>query len=345
MKQILGLFALLAICPLAPAQSDLTRDAKTQAIAAFVKDFKANYVFPDLADKASALLQSRLNHGDYDTVTSGAELAKMLTDALHEVCQDAHLRFFYSEKPLPERKADDKPTPDEIKAMQRQSVFLNGGYEHVERLAGNIGYLEVRSFQDAVAAKPLSTAAMTFLANTDALILDLRRNGGGDPEAVKTLLSYFFAKRTHLNDFLDRQEGKTTEFWTNERVSGAKYLNKPVYVLTSKRTGSGAEECAYDLQCLHRATIVGSTTWGGANPGGFYRLTDHFQAFIPSARAINPYTKKNWEGTGVIPDVMESGDALVTAEKLALKKLLETATGDDKERYQKSLDDLSKTSS
>jgi C-terminal processing protease CtpA/Prc len=186
-------------------------------------------------------------------------------------------------------------------------------------------------------------AACSLRADTDALILDLRRNGGGDPEAVKTLLSYFFGKRTHLNDLYFRQGNKTIEYRTNERVPGRKYLDKPVYVLTSKRTGSGAEECAYDLQSLHRATIVGTSTWGGANPGDFYRLTDHFEAFIPSGRAINPYTRKNWEGTGVIPDVAESGDALVAAEKLALKKLLETATGDDKERYQRSLDDLSKS--
>ena len=345
MKLTLALLTLFTISPHSPAQTGLTREVKAKAITAFIKDFKAHYVFPDLADKASTLIQGRLDHGYYDTVTNGADLAKAITDGLHEVCQDAHLQILFSEKSLPDRKADDKPTPEEIKAQQRQSVFVNGGYENVERLPGNIGYLEVRGFFDAEAAKSRAAAAMTFLENTDALILDLRRNGGGDPESVKTLLSYFFGKRTHLNDVYFRQGNNTIEFWTNERISGPKYLDKPIYVLTSKRTASAAEECAYDLQCLHRATIVGTSTWGGANPGDVYRLTDHFGAFIPSGRAINPYTKKNWEGTGVIPNVAESGDALVSAEKLALKKLLETASGDDKNRYRQSLDDLSKASS
>jgi C-terminal processing protease CtpA/Prc len=183
---------------------------------------------------------------------------------------------------------------------------------------------------------------MTFLSNSDALILDLRRNGGGDPEAIRVLLSYFFDKRTHLNDIYFRDGNRTIESWTSAKVPGKKYLNKDVYVLTSKRTGSGGEECAYDLQCLHRATLIGTSTWGGANPGGVFRLTDHFSAFIPGGRAINPYTKKNWEGTGVTPDITVDADkALAVAQKMALEKLLAATTdNDDKDRYQQALKTL-----
>ena len=143
-------------------------------------------------------------------------------------------------------------------------------------------------------------------------------------------------------NIIDLREGnRTQEYWTTARVHGKKYLNKDVYVLTSSRTGSGAEECAYDLQCLHRATLIGTSTWGGANPGDFFRLTDHFRAFIPSGRAINPYTKKNWEGTGVIPDVKVDADkALDVAKKMALEKLIESAKSGDKERFQNALDSL-----
>ncbi len=313
MKLTIGLVAAIA-AHIAAFGSGWTQESgkpldsedKTKAIAAFIKDLKENYVFPELAEKTSAVLQGHLDHKEYDALTTGEEFAKTVSGQVHEICQDAHLRFRYSPDVLPVRKSDERPSPDEIKAYNHFVQVSNSGFEHVERLAGNIGYLEVRGFPDADSAKGLSAAALTFLANTDALILDLRRNGGGDPEAVRILLSYFFDKRTHLNDIYFREGNKTQEFWTSAKVPGKKYLNKDVYVLTSDRTGSGGEECAYDLQCLHRATLIGTSTWGGANPGGDFRLTDHFSAFIPQGRAINPYTKKNWEGAGVIPDDEES---------------------------------------
>ena len=181
---------------------------------------------------------------------------------------------------------------------------------------------------------------MTFLQNTDALIIDLRRNGGGDPASVQYLCSYLFNDRVHLNDISIRGQGKQ-EFWT-VKVPGSKLADKPVYVLTSKRTGSGAEECAYDLQSLHRATVVGESTWGGANPGERIRLNDHFYAFIPNGQAMNPYTHKNWEGTGVQPDVaVAAADALKVAQVSVLKDLLAKATEqEDKDRYGRALKDL-----
>ncbi len=145
------------------------------------------------------------------------------------------------------------------------------------------------------------------------------------------LCSYLFGKKpVHLNDIYLRQGNQTKEFWTLKNLPAPRFENKPVYVLVSHRTGSGAEECAYDLQNTHRATIIGTSTWGGANPGGVLRLDDHFNAFIPMGRAINPYTHTNWEGTGVIPDVQEDPtSALLAAEKLALKQLLSDAKDPD----------------
>jgi hypothetical protein len=347
MKTALGLVFALILASASAQETNagklVTKEEKAFAINEFIKDLKAAYVFPALAEKTSATLKQRLDQGDFDSITSGDEFAKKVSDQVHEICQDAHLRFSYSAQVLPTRKSDDRPSAEEIKGYNRFVHFSNAGFEHVERLPGNIGYLEVRGFPDANSAKNLSAAAMSFVANSDALILDLRRNGGGDPEAVRILLSYFFEKRTHLNDIYFREGKQTHEFWTSPRVPGKKYLNKDVYVLTSSRTGSGGEECAYDLQCLHRATLIGTSTWGGANPGGTYRLADHFRAFIPSGRAINPYTKKNWEGVGVIPDVKTAADAaLPIAQKMALEKLLLAATDrDDRDRYQEALNGLS----
>ncbi len=170
----------------------------------------------------------------------------------------------------------------------------------------------------------IAATTMNFLANTDALIIDLRRNGGGQPEMVALLSSYLFNQRTHLNDIYSRFDNRTQEYWTSETVAGKRYgESKPVYVLTSKRTFSAGEEFTYNLKNLKRATIIGETTGGGAHPVRPHRLTDHFMIGVPFARAINPITKTNWEGVGVTPDIETTAEqALKVAHLAALKNFV-----------------------
>jgi C-terminal processing protease CtpA/Prc len=164
---------------------------------------------------------------------------------------------------------------------------------------------------------------MNFLANTDALIVDVRRNGGGDPLIVAAVCSYLMPPNTLINKFYWRPQSRWDEFRT-KRVTGKYYgTTRPVYVLTSDGTFSGAEEFAYDVQTQKRGEVVGDTTGGGAHPGGMRRVTDKFGVWVPAGRAVNPVTGKNWEGTGVIPDVPVAADqALRTAHLRALKRIL-----------------------
>jgi C-terminal processing protease CtpA/Prc len=219
--------------------------------------------------------------------------------------------------------------------MRQRVLKGNAGYRKVERLGGNVGYLALDGFAGAEAAAEPAAAAMNFLANTDALLIDLRRNGGGDPSGVALLCSYFFdEKPVHLNSLYWRKGDRTEEFWTRKELAGKRYLNKDVYVLTSARTFSGAEEFAYNLQTQKRATVVGETTGGGAHPGEGRPIGDHFGMFVPTGRAINPITKTNWEGTGVKPDVAVPADeALAKAHELAVKKIL-ADTKDEEARRQ-----------
>src|SRR5262249_36093703 len=181
----------------------------------------------------------------------------------------------------------------------------NCGFEKIERLPGNVGYLEFRQFAPPGICADTASAAMNFLANADAVIIDLRRNGGGDPAMVALISSYLFdAEPVHLNDLYFRPDNSTRQWWTLPYVPGKRLgSKKDVFVLTSKRTFSAAEEFTYNLKSLNRATIVGETTGGGAHPGGSRRINDHFAIWVPSGRAINPITKTNWEGTGVTPDI------------------------------------------
>ncbi|HEX4461207.1 MAG TPA: S41 family peptidase, partial [Polyangia bacterium] len=169
---------------------------------------------------------------------------------------------------------------------------------------------------------PTATSAFGFLAHVDAVIFDLRDNGGGDPSMVAFMASHLFAGRTRLNDIYERKENKTTEQWTNPAVPGNKLVDKPVFVLTSKRTFSGAEDFSYALKNLKRATIIGETTGGGAHPTRPVRLDDHFLLGVPFARSVSTITKTDWEGTGVEPDVKVPADeALNVATKMAGEQL------------------------
>lgn len=246
----------------------------------------------------------------------------MLTEDFRDVSHDKHLGVDFSPVPLPEQPPAATPSPEALASYRRQMERANCGFESVQILPGNIGYLKFYMFADPDICGPTAIAAMNFLANVDAVIFDLRGNGGGDPKMIALLCTYLFAQSTHLNDAWERKSGETQQYWTLPYVPGKRLDSKPIYVLTSKQTFSGAEEFTYDLQNLKRATIVGETTGGGAHMVRGERIDANFMIAVPYAMAVNPVSKANWEGTGVVPDVkIPAEDALSTAEKLAAEKL------------------------
>jgi hypothetical protein len=307
-------------------------DAATTAkvIDEALEQLDENYVFPEVAAKMGEAVRRRWASQEYAGVKTGQELAELLTKHLQDVSHDKHLRVRCSTDKLPPPRGDG-PTAEERARMKTLAEKTNAGFRKVERLPGNVGYLEFDRFMDADAIAGPAAAAMTFLTHTDALILDLRRNGGGSPAGVAVVCSYFFGPEpVHLNSLYWRKGDRTEEFRTHKELAGPRYVGKNVYVLTSGRTFSGAEECAYNLQTRKRATVVGETTGGGAHPGGGFSIGDHFVMFIPTGRAINPITKTNWEGTGVKPDVPAAADkALEVAHELAVKTLLDSAKDEE----------------
>jgi retinol-binding protein 3 len=337
----LALVALSIAAPLAAQdrdQPDRTIDAaeRRAVIDGVITRLNDAYVFPDTAKAMERALRARQRRGEYERVTSGRVFAESLTAHLQAVSRDRHLRVRHRADPFPMDANQDGPNPEERERARAFGRTVNFGFERVERLAGNVGYLELRSFGfDTADVAEVAATAFTFLGNTDALIIDVRRNGGGSPHMVAQVSSYLFGPDSVLlNSLYWRPGNRTDAFYTRTRVPGTRYgPDKPVYVLTSRNTFSGAEEFAYNLQALKRATIVGDTTGGGAHPGGIRRVTDHFAVWVPTGRAINPITKTNWERVGVRPDVaVPSDEALRTAQLAALRGLREHATDAERQR-------------
>jgi len=345
-------FGCLAFASNAAAQQegtppDSTIDANTrkQVIDTVLKRLNDSYVFPEVAKAMDKSIRDRAAKGEYEQISSSRTFAETLTKDLQSVSKDKHLRVRYSHEVLPERQPRAEPTAEQREQERREMSWMNYGFDKVERLRGNTGYISFRGFFGPELGADAVASAMNFIAGTDSLIIDLRGNGGGDPEMVALICSYLFGPEpVHLNDLYWREGNRTEEFWTRKEVAGKRYLNKDVYVLTSKFTFSGAEEFTYNLKNLKRATIIGETTGGGAHPGMGVRLNEHFNMFVPTGRAISPITKTNWEGTGVKPDIEVPADqALSVARLLALKKSLPTLSNPGfKEGVQGEIDRLEK---
>jgi hypothetical protein len=281
-----------------PAVDSATRKAVVDEIA---KVLNERYVSQDVAKKYGARLQAKLAAGAFDTAGTPAALASLLTQELQRVNGDKHLRVF---APGPRGAQFVPPAPKALPVpFVRELADLPHGFRRVGVLDGNIGYLDLLMFVPEATGRDTAVAAMTFLGGVDALIVDLRDNGGGSPSLIRLISSYFFDKPTHLNSIYWREGNRTEEFWTYDTVDGRRLSDVPIFVLTSRRTASGGEEFTYNLKTRRRALVIGEVTWGGANPGGTFPLPAGLRIFVPVGRAINPITGTNWEGTGVVPDV------------------------------------------
>jgi peptidase S41-like protein len=279
------------------------------------RNIRDGYVDGDRAEEVDRALAGWAQSAGRFGVTLGPVFAFRLTRYLQELAHDRHLLLMYSVLPIHSDK-EGQPNPIEVQRGHNQEVSDHFGFERVEVMDGHIGYIELRRFADPESAAGMLSSVMDRVESTRALIIDLRRNHGGSPGMGVLLASYFFEKPVHWVDLKSRNH--TEELWTFSSVSGARYLDRPVYLLTSRHTFSAGEGFSYHMRNLKRAMIIGEPTGGGANPGVRKRLDDHFWMFLPTMRALSPITGTNWNGVGVQPDLIVPADeALSTAIELA----------------------------
>lgn len=306
---------------------ELTYQEKSITVDSISNKLLGFYIFPEVAKEMSNSIRENLKKGKYNSINNPNDFAYQLTADLLAISHDKHIRVDYAPEDIKARN-EVVSAEDSLRYLNQYINEIkrdNFGFKELKILGGNIGYLDLRSFEDVEYAGLTAVSVMNFLSNTDAIIIDLRMNGGGSPAMIQLITSYLFnSNPVHLNNFYWRPSNETTQTWTLPYVQGRRVPNTPVYLLTSNRTFSAAEEFCYNLKHLKRATIIGETTGGGAHPSGPVSATDKFSITIPIGRAINPITKTNWEGTGVTPHIeIPASQALELAQTKALETLIQ----------------------
>lgn len=340
MKNSKLLFYFLALLlPVVNYSQDIKKEIKlSQLIDSINLKINDNYVFPDKAQLIAKSLKAQLKKKVFSsTANDPQKLVKQLQAEIFKVHEDPHMVVDYNPGWQGHTQGYTGPSAEEITQFTKFVRDNNFMFKKVELLPGNIGYLPFNIFVEHVKeAKPIIASALGFLANSSAIIIDLRENTGGEPEMVSQLESYFFKEKTRMNDLINRTKRDTISYYADPAKTDGLTLSMPVYILTSKKTFSGAEDFSYGMQQAKRATIVGEVTGGGAHPTKPFSVGQGFIVNIPFARSLNPVTKTDWEGTGVIPDFkVEAANALIKAQELIFRERQSVATNStDKQKLE-----------
>lgn len=283
------------------SQHSIDSAIKNSVVREIADNLRRRYVYASAGASIAATIRARMFQGEYIEIDSPIEFARRLTIDLVEASGDQHLQVVYDPEYL---ESDPAADPDAQVRSRRPGDTAPFGFEKLEILPGNIGYLRLTAFAPVDLAADTARAAMTYLANTAAIVIDLRDNHGGSPTMLPLLASYFFDDEPiHLASVHWRGGSTVTEAWTRKEPGGMRMPETPLYILTSAETFSIAEELAYSLKYLRRAKIVGQRTRGGAHRGGHVLVGSGFALFVPTGATISPVTGTNWEGVGVRPDL------------------------------------------
>jgi len=310
-----------------PETVSLTPNQSRAVILSLAQVLRERFAFRERGAAAARAIETMERRGAFRDARTAADLLALIRSRVVPVVDDRHFRVRYMGPEILASFREGPPSPDEVSAYHEELRLRGSEIPDVRWLAGNVGYLRINRFLDATPMSEKLAAAMGMLADTGALIIDVRGAPGGEPAGVAAVIGHLVDQPTptvHVDDPAGPPDGRTV--YAQPRTPA--YIGRPVFVLTDKDTGSGAEEFAYDLQAMKRATLVGQTTWGGATPGGYRPLAEGFAAFIPMHIVTNTVTGTNWEGVGVRPDVEVPADqALDIAHRLALEAILKDAQG------------------
>jgi hypothetical protein len=313
------------------AQAAEEPTAEPTEVAALIEEVAGllldNYLDQGVAEQCVEHMRKQLSEGAYESTVTAEELAEAITADLQAVSHDLHMRVDVVppiEKPAKPDGEDEQESSASHPLLETLDVYHfekrgNFGLMDVKWYSGNVGYVDLRAFLGLARVRPKVESAMTFLSDTDAIIIDLRSLvRGGYPETVGFIAGYFFDEPTLLQSIVFPRSGSVDETWSASRHAGPDFSNLPLFILTSEEVFSAAEAFAHGMQAHGRATVVGTTTMGGAHLTRGFRVEPGFDVYVPIGRAVDPVTGGNWEGVGVIPDVpTTTEEALDVALELA----------------------------
>jgi tetratricopeptide (TPR) repeat protein len=283
-----------------------------QKIAGLVE---SKYVLADKAKGYADEFKAKCASGAYNSLTEAKEFAEKVTADLIAITHDKHLNFrVMVPSDVGEKASGSLHHPVRYFRLRAKE---NAGFYKLEWIEPRVGYVDLRRFYSFDQAKDMAVAAMKFLANAQAIIIDVRENGGGSGDYLS---SYFLPYPTQLSGSFSRQTGSLTESWTRRDIGMEPRLDVPLFILTGPNTFSASEAFAYDMQSWKRAILIGEPTKGGAHSVDVFGIDDQFEFYISTERAISPVTGGNWEGTGVIPDIRVPAASAVDAAVVEAKK-------------------------
>jgi hypothetical protein len=307
------------------------KDDYRSSISEIADLIQANYFDSEKASQVAVMLRAASRKGQFAGLDSPEAFASALTEMLRET--DRHFSVRYVGAPDAARGASVSDGGDDADDQAKLLATLqreNFGFAEVSILPGNVGFIEMRRFAPLYLAERTARAALDFIANTDAVIFDMRKNRGGEPSMVQFVISHFLdpAEPVIINTFVSRTAEHPSQLWSLPFHPSGNRPNVPLYVLTSSHTGSAGEAFPYHLQAMGRATVVGETTYGAGNPGEVFTSESGYAVFISTGSARNPVTGTNWEGTGVKPDVAADAARSLDAALSGIYGLLLEHPGD-----------------
>lgn len=314
---------------------DVTPAMRRQLVATLSDKMARRYLDVQKGAQLAGMLERAMREGWYDGISSPTQFARELTRDLRDTSGDLHIAVRFSAAEVPDygdrnfpQKPEEALSPPAWLIDRLGRSLATFGIEEVSKSAAGIGYIRLDAFFRPYLAGEKYAAALDEVADTRALIIDLRSNGGGSEDSVALLASYFFDQPTLLNEIVAPRSGERLQKWTRKDLEGKHYgMHRPVMILTSRDTFSAAEDFAYAMQTRKRATVVGEPTRGGAHPTAPFRLNTHFVLVLPVAETISPLTHTNWEGTGVRPDIVtDAARARSVATIAILKRQLASET-------------------
>ncbi len=313
--------------PPEPESVSISASENRAVVLALAEVLRERFAFRERGVAAAREIEAMERRGIFREARTAAELLALIDTQIAPIVNDRHFRARYMGPEMVAGFSEAPPSAQDIAAYEEEVRLRGGEIPEVRWLAGNVGYLRINMFLDAEPSKKTLAAAIGLLVDTGALIIDVRGSPGGEPAGVANAIGHLVSERVATVRMQDPgTPASSSTVYAEPR--NPRFTGKPVYVLIDRKTGSGAEEFAYDLQAMRRATLVGETSAGAATPGGFRPLAHGFVAFIPMRIVVNTITGTNWEGVGVIPDIhVAAGESLARAHRLALQAILKDAQG------------------